>query len=253
MRTLTGPTPRPIRFTADIPGWQLILKTLGGTLISEHPGWLVYQLGGGRVALHAASEDQPAGFTTLAVEDPTELTKAVQAAAARGVPVTLEESDHGPAGVVRAGDGTFLWLDRPTPVEVGTGAAERPELTTLQIWYGQDAGLIRGVLEGLGATPRLVGDNGTWTDLVYPGGGLAAVHAADETGTELSFEWDGDVEEAQQLLTAEGIDCLLIDETYSRTLQVADPDGGKRIWINERQTDLYGYTDLSSGPVAADA
>lgn len=247
MSILPGPTPRPIRFTAEIPGWQRILESLGGSLISEHPGWLVYQLGGGRVALHAASEEQPAGTTTLAVEDPTELTKAVQAAAARGVPVTLEESDHGPAGVVRAGDGTLLWLDSPTPVEVGPGTAERPQLSTLQIWYGQDTGLIRGVLEGLGATPRLVGDDGTWIDLTYPGGGLAAAHAADATGTELAFEWDGDVEQAQRLLEAEGIDSMLIDETYSRTLQVADPDGGKRIWINERQADLYGYTDLSAG------
>lgn len=247
MSTLTGPTPRPIRFTADIPAWQRILSTLGGTLISEHPGWLVYQLGGGRVALHAASEAQPAGSTTLAVEDPADLSKAVDAAAARGVPVTLEESDHGPAGVVRAPDGTLVWLDSPTPVEVGTGSASRPELSTLQIWYGPDTGLIRGVLEGLGATPRLVGDDGTWTDLAYPGGGLAAAHAADESGTELGFEWDGDVERARQLLEAEGIDCVLIDETYSRTLQVADPDGGKRVWINERQTDLYGYTDATAG------
>ena len=243
MTTLSGATPRPIRFTADLPAWQRILTTLGGTLISEHPGWLVYQLGGGRVALHAASETQPAGSTTLAVEDPAELTKAVDAAAARGVPVALEESDHGPAGHVRAGDGTFVWLDSPTPVEVGDGLTTRPELSTLPIWYGPDTGLIRGVLEGLGARPRLVGDDGTWTDLTYPGGGLAAVHAAEDSGTELAFEWDGDVEQAQRLLEAEGIDCLLIDETYSRTLQVADPDGGKRVWINERQTDLYGYTD----------
>lgn len=242
--TLTGPTPRPIRFTGDIPAWQRILETLGGALLDEHPGWLVYQLGGGRVALHAASEEQPAGRTVLTVEDPTPLAKAVDAAAARGVPVTLEDSDHGPAGHVRPTDGTFLWLDQPTP---GEAQATRTELSTLQIWYGPDAGMIRGVLEGLGAQPRLVGDNGTWTDFTYAGGGLAAAHAAEETGTELAFEWAGDVEEAKALLDAAGIDSVLIDETYSRTLQVADPDGGKRVWINERQTDLYGYTAASAG------
>jgi hypothetical protein len=242
--TLTGPTPRPIRFTADLPAWQLILETLGGTLISEHPGWLVYQLGGGRVALHAAHPDQPAGTTTIAVETPTDLTQAVQQAAARDVPVTLEDSDHGPAGHVRASDGTFLWLDTPT---TGEGQATRPELHVLPIWYGPDTTMPRSVLEALGGRPRIVGDDGTWTDLTFDGGGLAAVHGADERGTELGFEWAGDVEDAQRLLTAAGIDCLLIDETYSRTLQVADPDGGTRIWINERQTDLYGYTDLSTG------
>lgn len=243
MSTLTGPTPRPIRFTGDTPGWQRILETLGGTLISEHPGWLVYQLGGGRVALHSASAEQPPGRTVLAVEDPTPLRQAVDAAAARGVPVTLEDSDHGPAGHVRPTDGTFLWLDQPTP---GDARATRPELSTMQIWYGPDTGLIRGVLEGMGAQPRLVGDDGVWTDLSYPGGGLAAVHAAEETGTELAFKWAGDVEDAQALLEEAGVECLLIDETYSRTLQVADPDGGERVWINERQTDLYGYTDVSA-------
>ncbi|QFG69833.1 hypothetical protein [Ornithinimicrobium pratense] len=251
MSTLTGPTPRPIRFTADLPGWQRILQTLGGTLISEHPGWLVYQLGGGRVALHAAHPDQPAGTTTIAIETPVELEQAVAEAAAHGVPVTLEDSDHGPAGHVRAADGTFLWLDAPTPVAVeatrGGGEATRPELSVLPIWYAVDTAMPRAVLEGLGARPRIVGDAGTWADFTFDGRGLAAVHGADESGTELSFEWAGVVEDAQALLTAAGIDCLLIDETYSRTLQVADPDGGKRIWINERQTDLYGYTDLSTG------
>lgn len=242
MSTLTGPTPRPIRFTADIPGWQRILETLGATLLSEHPGWLVYQLGGGRVALHAAHPDQPAGTTTLAVETPVDLGQAVATAADQGVPITLEDSDHGPAGHVRAEDGTFLWLDAPTP---GEGKAARPELSTLQIWYGTDAGMIRDVLEGLGARPRIVSDDGMWTDFSFDGGGLSAAHASDGSSTELAFEWDGDVEEAQRLLTAAGLDALLIDEAYSRTVQVADPDGGPRVWINERQTDLYGYTDAS--------
>lgn len=242
MSTLAGPTPRPIRFTGDIPGWQRILETLGATLLSEHPGWLVYQLGGGRVALHAAHPDQPAGMTTLAVETPVDLAQAVRTAAGQGVPVTLEDSDHGVAGHVRAPDGTFLWLDAPTP---GEGQVARPELSTLQIWYAPDTGMVRDVLEGLGARPRIVGDDGRWTDFSFDGGGLAAAHVSEASGTELAFEWDGDVEEAQRLLTAAGVDCLLIDEAYSRTVQVADPDGGPRVWINERQRDLYGYTDAS--------
>lgn len=251
--TLTGPTPRPIRFTADIAAWQTILQALGGTLISEHPGWLVYQLGGGRLALHAAGPEQPAGSTVLAVETPTPLRQAVDAAAAHGVPVTLEESDHGEAGHVRATDGTFLWLDAPTSVTAtgsGTdGSATRPELSTLQIWYGPDTGMIRGTLEALGAQPRLVGDDGRWTDLSYPGGGLAAAHvsgSADGPGAELAFEWAGDVEDAKALLDEAGVESVLIDESYGRTLQVADPDGGPAVWINEQQTDLYGYRRAGS-------
>lgn len=242
MTTPTGLIARPIRFTSDIPAWQRIVEALGGALISEHPGWLVYQLGSGRLALHAASDEQPPGVTTLALETPVPLTEAVPAAAAKGVPVTLEDSDHGPAGVVRAADGTHLWFDAPTPVETGSGQARDPRLAVLQIWYGPDTSVPMSTVQGLGAQPRVVGDDGTWTDLTCAGGGLFGVHAADVVGTELAFEWTGDVETAKTLLDAAGLESRLIDETYSRTLQIADPDGVKEIWINARQTDLYGYT-----------
>ncbi|MFX0539099.1 VOC family protein [Ornithinimicrobium sp. Y1847] len=256
---LSGPMGRPIRFTHDIPGWQRIIQALGGTVISAHPGWLVYQLGSGRVALHAASEAQPPGMT-FAIETPQPLAEAVEHAASRGVPITLEDSDHGPAGVFTAADAISGWLDSPTPVEVGNdqtdatqtnatqppaGAATDPRLSCVQIWYGPDTAIPRGVAEGLGAQARLVSDNGTWTDLTLPGGGLIGIHAAETVGTELAFEWDGDVEDALALLEQARVEAMLIDETYSRTVQITDPDGLKAIWINERQTDLYGYRDAS--------
>ncbi|SOC56643.1 hypothetical protein [Ornithinimicrobium cerasi] len=237
--TVTGLTPRPIRFTADLPAWRRIVEALGGVLVSEQPGWLVLQLGSGRLALHADHPDQPAGLTTLALETPEPLTEAVAAASVAGVPITLEETDHGTAGVVRADDGTEVTLDTPTP---GAGRARDGRLVVLPIWYGPDASVPLAVLEGLGARRRIVGQDGGWTDLRCDGGGLLAVHVADQVGTELAFEWDGDVEDALRLLTSAGIPATLIDETYSRTLHVADPDGGKAVWVNERQTDLYGYT-----------
>lgn len=239
---MTTPLPltaRPIRFTADIPGWRTILEALGAGLTSERPGWLVFELGGGRVALHAASQAQPVG-TTLGMETGTPLQEAVAAASGAGVPVTLEDTDHGLAGVVRAADGTTFTLDSPTPDETGAGARE-PRLSVLQIWYAVDTTMPLATLEGLGARRRVVGDDGRWTDLTFPGGGLAAVHAHESTGTELAFEWDGDVEEVVGLLAEAGVHSALIDESYSRTVQVQDPDGGTAIWVNQRQTDLYGY------------
>lgn len=237
--SVTGLTPRPIRFTADIPAWQRIITALGGVLVSEHPGWLVHQLGAGRLALHASHPDQPAGLTTLALETPVPLTEAVAGATAAGVPIRLEDTDHGTAGVVRAPDGIEVTLDAPT---AGAGRARDGRLAVLPIWYSPDAAVPLRVLEGLGARRRIVGDDGGWTDLTCDGGGLLAVHVAERAGTELAFEWDGDVEEALTLLTDAGVRARLIDETYSRTVHVADPDGGKSVWINERQTDLYGYT-----------
>lgn len=237
-------TSRPIRFTADLPAWRHLVETLGGRLLLERPGWLVYALGSGRLALHQTNEDQPPG-TALAFETSTPIPAAVQQVAARGIPITLGHPDHGEAGIVSAPDGTRLTLDSPTPVETsrhGGDPAPDPRLSVLAIWYGPDPVMIRRTLEGLGARPRLVGDDGTWTDLTCPGGGLVAAHRADAPGTELALEWEGDVEDALALLTGAGIEAVLIDETYSRTVQITDPDGGSTIWVNERQTDLYGYT-----------
>ncbi|MGO0575907.1 hypothetical protein [Ornithinimicrobium panacihumi] len=241
MSTITDLTARPIRFTADIPAWQRILETLGGVLISEHPGWLVYQLGSGRVALHASNPDQPAGRTTLPLETSTPVEQAVRIAAAAGAPIELSEQDHGTAGLVTAADGTTFTLDSPTEAPEDTPAAE-PRLSVVGIWYTTTPAEARRVLTSLGARPRLIADDGVWTDLTCDGGGLMATHAADSVGAELAFEWAGNVEEAKALLDAAGIGSALIDETYSRTLQIVDPDGVKEIWINERQSDLYGYT-----------
>lgn len=239
-------TVRPIRFTHDIPAWRRLLETLGAHLVLERPGWLVYAAGSGRVALHQASEEQPPG-STLAFETSTPLSVAVPAAAEAGVPITLGETDHGLAGTVTALDGTSFTLDTPTPVE-RAGAASEPRLSVLPIWYGQDTSMIRSVIEGLGAGPRLVGRDEGWIDHVCQGGGLVAAHRAEEPGVELAFEWDGDVDVALRLLEAAGIEAMLIDETYSRTVQITDPDNIKEIWINEKQTDHYGYTRATPAP-----
>lgn len=239
--TLTGPTARPIRFTADLPAWRSVLEALGGVLIHEATGWVVYQLGSGRVALHRGDGDEGEGpgVTTFCVETPEPLEEAVARVRAAGVPIDLEETGHGTAGVVRAADGTLVTLDAPTP---GEGVAPEPRLAVLPIWYAADVSLPRAVLESLGGRPEIVGDDGGWTELAFPGGGRAGVHRAEGSGVELAFWWDGDVEDALRLLTDAGVQAVLIDETYSRTVQFADPDGGKEVWINERQTDLYGYS-----------
>jgi hypothetical protein len=241
--TLAGPTVRPIRFTAEPEVWQRILTTLGGVMIHEAPGWLVYQLGSGRVALHRGEGDEGerAGTTTLCVETPVPLKEAVRQAQEAGVPVGLEQTNHGLAGVLRATDGTLVTLDAATPAQQDHSATE-PRLAVLPIWYAEDVATPRSVMDGLGAQLHLVGDDETWTELTFPGGGRLGIHRAGSSDIELGFWWDGDIEDALRLLTDAGVEAVLIDETYARTVQFADPDGGKEIWINERQTDLYGYT-----------
>lgn len=241
-KTITDLTVRPIRFTADIPAWQKILEALGGTLISEHPGWLVYQVGSGRVALHASNDEQPASHVGLAVETSAPLDEAIPTAAAAGAPIEAVVLGHGPSGLVTAEDGTTMTLDSPTPLETGDGHASEKQLSAMGIWYTTDTHIARTALAALGARARTIADDGVWIDFTCDGGGLMAVHAADSVGTELAFEWAGNVEDAKELLDAAGVESQLIDESYSRTLQIADPDGRKEIWVNEKMTDLYGYT-----------
>lgn len=57
------------------------------------------------------------------------------------------------------------------------------------------------------------------------------------------------IEKIVRAYLGEGVEALLIDETYSRNLQIPDPDReGRMIWVNEKQHDPYGYT--SSEPPA---
>ncbi|MCK0112881.1 hypothetical protein MWU75_12095 [Ornithinimicrobium sp. F0845] len=230
---------RPIRFTADTAAHRRWLETLGATVVTDAPGWTVLAIGSGRLALHAASEDRPAGLTTLGWEVAD--LDAWHARTRATVPGTLGEAPHGRAVTVTAPDGTTFTVDPVAAPE--QPAPADPALSVLPIWVTQDVDGARDILRGMGAQGRLVADSNVWTDYTLPGGGMVAVHDTDgEPEVELAFEFDGDVETLIPALREVGVEALLIDETYGRTLQVPDLDNpGRTIWINEAQRDLYGY------------
>lgn len=239
---------RPIRFTHDLSAHRRYLEALGATRVTTAPGWEVFALGSGRLALHAASGSQPPG-DALAWEV-ADLDAWAKQARATGLVFEVGETDHGIAATVTAPDGTTFTVDpaadaeEPAPTDSG--------LAVLPIWYTDAAHVesSRQVLRDLGAVQRVTADSDVWTDFTCPAGGLAAVHAADaERGTELGFEFTGDVEALIPTLRAAGVEPVLIDETYSRTLQLPDPDrAGRMLWINEKQQDLYGYSSTEETP-----
>lgn len=232
-------TARPIRFTADLPAWRELLGALGATLLTDTDGWTVYAVGSGRLALHAASEARPSGLTILGFEV-TDLDAWAAAATQAGAPMVIEETEHGTAGTVTAGDGTTFTLDPATPAE--EDAPTGSSLLVLPIWYTHDTEAARSVIEALGARTRIAGDNGVWIDFTCAGGGLVAVHRADTVGVELGFEFAGDVESLIPAVQQTGATATLIDESHNRTLRITDPDlPGRELWVNEEQTDLYGY------------
>lgn len=233
-------TVRPVRFTDDTTAWRTALEALGGVLIDEHPGWLVYQLGAGRVGLHAASPSQPAGTTSLALETTVPLAEAVSAATAEGVPIELGDTGHGPAGVVRAADGTTLTLDTATPNPQELQAVE-PYVAVMPVWHTPDARVALGVLDGLGLRRRVTEEDGSWADLTARDGGRHGVRPLAAVGTELAFEVEGNVEDLQEGLVAAGLVLELREDERGRALTFADPDGGAPVRIVERQPDLYSY------------
>lgn len=232
---------RPIRFTRDLAAHRRYLDALGATRVTTAPGWEVYALGSGRLALHEASDSQPPG-DVLAWEV-ADLDAWAERARAAGLTFEIGQTDHGIAATVTAPDGTMFTVDP-------AAEAEQPPPTdtafaVLPIWYTPLAEVegARQVVTGLGGIQRVTADSDVWTDFSCPAGGLVAVHASDgDPGVELGFEFDGDVETLIPALEAAGVEPVLIDETYSRTLQIPDPDReGRMLWINEKQQDLYGY------------
>lgn len=232
---------RPIRFTHHLAEHRRYLDALGATRVTTAPGWEVFALGSGRLALHAASDQQPPGDVLgWEVDD---LEAWAEQARRDGLPVQIGPTDHGTAGTVTAADGTSFTVDPKAEAE--QPAPSDTALAVLPIWYTSASEVegARAVVRGLGARQRVTADSDVWTDFVCPAGGLVAVHATDEgRGVELGFEFDGDVETLIPTLRSAGVEPTLIDETYSRTLQLPDPDReGRMLWINEKQQDLYGY------------
>lgn len=232
---------RPIRFTDDLGAHRRYLEALGATRVTTAPGWEVYALGSGRLALHAASAEQPAG-DALGWET-ADLHAWAEQARAAGLAFEVGETDHGVAATVTAPDGTTFTVDPAAEAE--QPAPTDTALSVLPIWYTTREAVegARQVLRGLGAIQRVTAETDVWTDFRCPAGGLAAVHASDDgPGVELGFEFDGDVETLIPVLAEAGVEAVLIDETYSRTLQLPDPDRpGRMLWVNEKQRDLYGY------------
>jgi hypothetical protein len=233
---------RPIRFTDDIPAWQTVLGALGAVLLAADGGWLVYQLGAGRLALHAATgSSQAPGTTLLGLETSVPLAEAVAAAAQEGVPIELGDTDHGRAGIVTAADGTRFTLDPLAPTPAGLEAAE-PGLAVMPVWHTPAGRVALDVLDGLGMQRRITLEDGTWADLTARSGGLHGVHPMSSVGTELAFELNGNVDTLLEALAAAGVGAEVEQEGASgRVLRFTDPDGGEPLRVLERQPDLYSY------------
>lgn len=115
--------------------------------------------------------------------------------------------------------------------------------------FSADPAAMIAFLEALGLV-RSVSTEGDGYALMRAAGGSVGVHAASgsSTGavpgqTQLCLE----VASVDDVAGIEGVQVW--DESYGRQAGVTDSFGGG-IWIDERQSDLYGYTDHDDPPRA---
>lgn len=231
---------QPIRFTQNLTRWRDVLVALGGQVGVDSPRWTTVGFGQGVVALHASDvASAEAGSTELwfQVRDP----QAVAATLTQwGATVEQRELAGGlHAWEARTPDGQKIGLSPWNAAE-----DQRPDAAqataVLPLWVTPQVDEAVETLVALGAQRRLTSQSGQWIDLSLPDG-LVAAHGGEQAGTVLSFEYDGDVTDLVEPLAQAGANPRLMDENYGRTVRFDDPDGGEEIWINERQTDLYGY------------
>ncbi|GAB2685162.1 VOC family protein [Kribbella swartbergensis] len=112
--------------------------------------------------------------------------------------------------------------------------------------FSADVDAMRKFLETLGLRARIESERGGWAVLLA-GRGAVSLHdsATSDSGappgqTSLTFEAE-DIDELKVTLENAGYDDATIwDEAFGRVLSAAAPDGTK-LWIDERNPDLYGY------------
>lgn len=223
----------PIQFTNNPDAWVSLLTALGGTLVTDSPGWKVVRFGGGVVALHGADSKERSGD----LEFWFDATDPEAAARATGGEVQHRELEG--AGTVweaLMADGQRLGFNPWSADSDGPAG----QLSVMPIWSTPDVDAAATALKGIGAEPRIASDSGVWADFTVDDG-LIAVHSGTGCASTLSFESAGPLDALAEQLEAKGMAVRVIDENFGRTLRVDHPDGREEIWINAQQDDLYGY------------
>jgi len=244
MTTPAGLVVRPVVFTTAPHAWLAITTALGGRSLVDDSDWHVVALASGRLAVHTVPTGDPLDGAQVLGFEHADLDTV---AAAVGVPVDTD--DDGPGVTVTGSDGLRFRVDRATPDAFADDGAPGERTSVLPLWYSPDVPAAAATLERLGLRRRIASDVGTWVDLVAPGGGLVAAHGAARASVQISFEHP-DVHVLRDRLEAAGIAATVVDENYGFSLRIPNPDAGiapavppgTEIWVNQTQTDLYGYT-----------
>ena len=222
-------------FTPNPERWEVLASALGGTKVLTTDLWRLYSLGAGRLGIHSVPSESPvAGSCAITLEVP-DLDEYLAHARPKDAELSIGDTRHGRAITVTSPSLPTFFID-PIEGEV----THSGETVAAPLFYTEHVPAAANLLASLGLEPHLSSEAGTWADLTSDG--IAAVHHG-KPGYAPSFEHP-DLDQLSENLRAASIRATLIDETFGRTLRVEHPDDpstAAEIWINEPQTDLYGY------------
>lgn len=220
-----------IIYTEHPAQWWKLAESLGFVApFPPAPGWSEFHADG-VLAVHTATPEHRPGTTDihLIVEDLGAAASALSEFAT--TPMNME--GVGEMLVLRAASGISL--------SVSEGAAQGGvgDVAVQPIWFQEDLTEPRAILETLGFRGGIAADRGGWVEMLGGGGSVGLHEGNPRIG--LSFEARGDLDALASRLQDAGFAASVVDEAFTRTVRVADPDGGDDVWINGAQNDLHGY------------
>ncbi|MFB7252330.1 hypothetical protein [Microbacterium sp. NPDC056234] len=219
-----------ILYTEHPERWWALAEALGfASPFAPTREWGEFRADG-VLALHHATQEHAPGRVDLhlLVDD---LDAAASALSAFDV-VRSTMDGVGEMLTVRASSGLA--------VTVSAGAAAGAgEISVQPIWFQDDLAEPRAILEALGLRAGIAADRGGWVELRAEAGAVGLHTGMPRIA--LSFEARGDLDALAQRVRDAGFDAAVIDEAFTRTIRVTDPDAGDEIWINGVQDDLHGY------------
>ncbi|WP_298039987.1 hypothetical protein [uncultured Microbacterium sp.] len=220
-----------ILYTGEPRSWWRLADALGLVApVEPDAEWAEFH-GDGVLAIHPVTPEHAAGDVDihLIVADLDAAASALDAFDTE----TLTMDGIGEMIVVHAASGISI--------SVSDGAAQRGvgRIAVQPLWFQQDLTEPRAILEALGFRTGIQADSGGWAEMLCDGG-VIGLHMG-EPRIGLSFEARGDLDALAASLRGAGIAASIVDEAFTRTIRLPDPDGGDDVWINGVQHDLHGY------------
>ncbi|MGF3057188.1 hypothetical protein [Microbacterium sp. YY-01] len=234
-----------VYFTQHPDAWHQLARDCGlrsrGDVLQ---GWAEFD-GDGTLAVHEASAGDPRATTAeiwLLVGDEAELESVQSRVEAHNLPVRS-------SSMADIGDVLTITIDGACAVNLAVGEARAPsgDVSVAPLIFTPNVAAARNALEALGLTIQVASETGTWVQLRVDGGGAIALHdmaAAtnpDQHPIGLSLEHRGNLDAVAEQMQSRGVEAVVVDEAYNRTLRIATPDGWE-LWVNGAMTDFYGYT-----------